>query len=480
MHISLSKLIELFEQGEIQKVRDGIQNYPLKKLQRKDKVVLANLARRIGMYSLGIKLLNPIVRSEYQTIVATEKEKAVYSGLLIRIGAIEEALDLLRSIKDKNLPEYLLFMTHALVGNWDYAASIPLMERYVNLPKLDEKQKNYGLLNLAAAYIHEQNYKNARPLLLELLKTTRKGRQETLRSNVLELLAQWEVGRKNIRSALTVLERVSSTVVSSRSLDALFVKKWTLIARMQSNELTSLCNDIEEVKVLSREIRHFETLRDLDLTIAMKSDNQALVQHLYFGTSSAAFRAHLFRQLSSPANVGESYDWNVKGVRILDLCQDTDEIEGIKGQDLRLLRILCSDFYKPFPLATLFSMLHPECYFDPHSTPARIHQSIASLKRALQQNKFPIEILCENGQYRLELGEELRIRIPRVRVEKKGKDKLAILRSEVHTRAFTSQEASTILGLSKRQVSRLLRNESENRSLLSEGAGKATTYRFVA
>src|SRR5689334_22697302 len=100
---------------------------------------VATLARRANLDVIGARLLHPIVRgSGRAAATATEKEKIEYAALLARFGAVEEALSLLNPADPEKYPEALLYKSFALVSQWDYHASEPLLRQYIASPRIDD------------------------------------------------------------------------------------------------------------------------------------------------------------------------------------------------------------------------------------------------------------------------------------------------------------------------------------------------------
>src|SRR5436190_321363 len=94
--------------------RTGAASQLLKKINasavaREVRLPLANLCRRAGLISLGIKLLSAVVRPKQELeIAATNSELAEYGVLLHRFGALSESLAVLNSVDTNQAPEALL------------------------------------------------------------------------------------------------------------------------------------------------------------------------------------------------------------------------------------------------------------------------------------------------------------------------------------------------------------------------------------
>src|SRR5262249_5493625 len=152
--------------------------------------------------------------SPKQPVRATEKERVEYAAALVRVGATMEAIELLRTCDAKQTPEVSLYLAYAHVTQWDYAASIPLLAKY--LPHApDLYQAIVVKLNLAAALVHERHHDPAQHLLSELEAETRSERLESLYGNTLERLAELAIDRRRTAEAERYLDRAEKAVQAS-------------------------------------------------------------------------------------------------------------------------------------------------------------------------------------------------------------------------------------------------------------------------
>ncbi|MGZ3723104.1 MAG: hypothetical protein ACXVA9_09250, partial [Bdellovibrionales bacterium] len=81
------------------------------RVPREFRLPLANLCRRAGLHSLGITLLTRIVHplKNNPTEAASSPELAEYAVLLLRSGAMSEALTTLNEVSTSKVPESLLY-----------------------------------------------------------------------------------------------------------------------------------------------------------------------------------------------------------------------------------------------------------------------------------------------------------------------------------------------------------------------------------
>jgi hypothetical protein len=94
---------------------------------------LAQICRRSGLYSLGLKLLFRLIHVETKKSVrpCTGAELAEYSILLLRSGVRQEALDRLNRIDTVEVPEARLYRAFCLFGRWEYPAAVAELECYL-------------------------------------------------------------------------------------------------------------------------------------------------------------------------------------------------------------------------------------------------------------------------------------------------------------------------------------------------------------
>src|SRR5687767_13744749 len=102
----LSKqLEELITAGQTDRANGLLDSMDWEKIPREQIADFANFARRSGQVELAAKALAPLVRSQNKILGdPTTKEKAVYAAALARLGAVTEALTLLKGIDDETIP----------------------------------------------------------------------------------------------------------------------------------------------------------------------------------------------------------------------------------------------------------------------------------------------------------------------------------------------------------------------------------------
>jgi hypothetical protein len=248
-------------------------------------------------------------------------------------------------------------------------------------------------------------------------------------------------------------------------MDGFLVGKWTAILRLKEEGPTApALRELEAVRSRAWQKEHWETVRDSDRCLALATADLALARHLYRGTPFASFRQKLARQMDNDSLSGEGYVWNLgpsPAERTLDLRTGLDDrgrevFKPAQGEN-RLLQVLSSDFYRPFRLASLYARLFEGEYFNPTSSPDRVHRALLRLRRALERSHFPLTIEEREGSYRLAATGACALALP-----KEGE---AVDRKEY-------------LHLEQRATQLLLKQAVATGNLLRVGKGPSTHYRF--
>lgn len=475
---------ELIKTGQAREAEKRLLVLKRSKIPRHLLAQAASLCRRSGHSSFAIKLLNPIVRPNAKTrYEATEREKAEYAAGLVRVGAVKEALDILQTIDHQKLPEVLLFEAVGRFSLWQYAQSIPILEKYIAAEKLSKYQSVVGKVNLAIAYFFERKYDQGRNALEPILEETLQENWKLLHGSALRILAQIEVGSQQWGKAQAYLARAEQTLRDFGGLDAFFVRKWQIVENLlRSGPTRSAVAQILILKKESIERQHWETLRSCDYYLAITQKDAKLAKHLYFGSPYDHIRQGIQREVPEVEMPSEYVLQLGDGSGpILDLLSGMKNPAGGKlkvGQlRHRLLRVLLSDFYQPFRLAYLYGELFPKEYFNPVSSPQRVYQAVYQLKRWFQTSQVPLEIEESKHNYRL-VSKGCQLRIPNPNVKK---DRVLFDLERVQEGLpveFRAQEVSRLLEISPRSALTLLQDAHRRGILERLGGGCKTRYRF--
>ena len=110
----------LVRKGEFVEARRRIRAIHLKKVPRRDALAYANLARRLDLTKLSLKILNPIVRPENRrgSSPATPEERIEYAASLRNLGAVPEAEEILGEIDAGKYPQAEFHLALCLIAGW--------------------------------------------------------------------------------------------------------------------------------------------------------------------------------------------------------------------------------------------------------------------------------------------------------------------------------------------------------------------------
>lgn len=484
----LEKIDSLIRSGQGSVARRQLRAVASQKIDRAAVLAVAALARRAGVCSLSLRLLNPLVRpSGKRKEIATSEEKAEYAAALSFIGVGEEAFQILKNIHD--VPQALLFQAFALFSQWDYGAAIELLNRYLQQP-ITDYQRLVGRVNLAAALVHTGKQTVAVPLLESLLAELKASGNILLYGNALELKAQNEITAKNWEEATRVLADAARVLEQSQSRDFFFVNKWQTIVSF----LRAPHSKIEQQKLRlfrARALRehHWETVRHCDQFEAVALRSMPLCAHLYFGTPHPKFRERLLAEAGLAELEQREYLWRLnEGRPVARIDLSTGVIAGAKrphiglkpGQTLhRLLVALCGDFYRPLRVGAAYYALNPGDFYHPLHSPPRVYEAVRRLRERLRDSGSYLEVAEANGFYRLSARQPVAIRVRMMPALPRHGGLMLRVYEKWRAAPASVRDISASLGVSPRTTLRLL-TAPENREWVTKlGAGPTTRYQVM-
>lgn len=418
----LKQIDHLIRQGRQTQARslllDLIRNHR-NKVERKNWALVGRLLRRIGDPLAAIGFLGPaIYPSPRKPLLATPAERAEYAASMSLIGGFEEAKSILDVTPVEQAPEVLLFQGFNWISIWNYEKAMEPLRRYSERPDTPEYDRLVGLVNLAAAMVDQRKYFEATDLLNFLRCSLQKSENTMLLMTVFLLAGENEINRGNFPEAKEHLEKANSISQYVLSRDSIFVKKWTLIARLlECGPGLDLLVEFSALKKAAWKQGDFETCRDLDLYLGIHASDVDALKRVYFGTPYTAYIQKLenfnfpmcfdlwkqdFRDSSAP---NRSID--VFGATSLD----SKFIVKPGGVLHRLLIALCSDFYRPVRIGYLYRFLYPKNRFNLKSAPNQIYQAMHRLKALSQKTGYSLNIRTSRYGSQLEPSDNFSLRV---------------------------------------------------------------------
>jgi len=487
--ILLPKIEEWIRHGNSALARNHLRKVLPAKVPRNFALKLASLSRRANIPLISLRVLYPIVRETRRSpVLASSIEKAEYAASLIKIGASVEAVAILDSIEHSDLPEVSLYKAFACITQWNYAGAIPLLRDYVSSTSISEYERAVGKVNLAAALVHGQGYEEAETVLQALLEFTQRGDYKLLYSNALQISAQNAFGQEQWTKAARALDKAEKAVSGASAFDQFFIQKWKTILHSfkHGNERNSILQ-LRGFRQKAVGIGHWETVRDCDWLDALITENEKLFIHVFYGTPFEGFRQKMREDYPKQVNVPLEYLYNVgngDGEKVLDLFQGIMEGEkkGLKvGQSLhQLLVVLASDFYRPLRVAEIHSVLFPEAFFNPNSSPTRIYQVVKRLRAWLVSSRIPLQIDSVSGAYHFESKRGVGIRLrDQSSLKHRADPYLKRIEDKWTDTPFSVQEVGRHLKISSSTALRLVNEGIQSRILSKSGKTSKVRYSFT-
>lgn len=488
--ISFETLEGFLRAGRLREARLKLKEIGIRRIPRGHYLRFCQFTYRLNLPSLGLSLFRPLIFSRRGAMDSLSPEElAEYSMLLVRIGATNEAVSWLSKVDPIRVPQCLLYRAFVSIAKWDYSNAQVWLERYLSTSGVDAYQSLIARTNLAACYLNCQNYTKARDLLTKLSNDTIKQGALLLYGNVLEMQIQFFIFTGNYTMARRTLKAAGAMLPGLQSVDSLYVRKWGAILKLfsagpKTQALESLLSVRNDAIMLS----YWETMRDCDFHQSWACRDRKLFEHVYFGTPYFTYRKRMEEVVSEFADLPDSYRWREKELLQPNACFDL--IEGIdrqrnaslkRGYLLHLLLMhLCSDFYKPFRVGTLFSNLFPGEHFDPNSSPLRVQQLVHRLRKWFAENEIPLGISGKNSGFRIRFCGRYAISVPReIQYNNFYHNYITKLRSSNLAEPFTSSQAAKHLNVSKRLVNKIISVDGgENFTRIGQGC--RTRYQLKA
>lgn len=486
----IEELSRLLNEGHQGQARKKFLALNFKRIPRNLALPFADMARRMNMPKITLKILKPIVRAE-TTInpLPTDQEKALYATALSRLGVFDETLTLLKNINNDTAPESLLFQAAVFMLQWDYEAAIPLLRKYISVPTLSVYDRLVAQVNLASALIWNGQNSAGDLLLKEVWSEI--GKQPQLKSFKIihgysvELAAESKILASEWSKAQWFTLHGQRLLTGTHSRYEFYAKKWkaVLILLWKPEDPAALAS-LHFIKSEAFKLSEWEIARDCDFFEALAFRNDELFIKVFLGTPFPKFRERILRIYKPQFEIPDSILWRLGPQKTEGPTFDIEEFgAGTKSALIRtpilysLFQILTRDFYKPVALGTVASELYPGEHYNPNSSPLKIQQVIKRLRQWFKENSIPLDVELKKEHLALVSDVACALKINRVTSQiSKEKFLMLQLKKKYGKDMFTSHEAATVLGLSPRTIQRLLIQALELKWLVRDGAGPSTRY----
>jgi len=488
----LDSIDALIRQGHGLAAAQHLKKIKGSSLNAEERVQYAYLARRLSLPNLSLRLLNPIVRpTGRKKSEATPGERIEYAGALIYIGAMGEALDILNSTQS-DAPNRVLLRAFSHIGQWNYAAAIPLLREYIQLSNITHYQKLVGEANLCEAlnFLHDEA---AAKTIEHVLQEAEAHSYTIVRGHLLMTKTSLLVLDGKIDEAKETIDQAGAAYQSSDTIEAFFVRKWWAIVGLYEKGDTA--KKLAPLQAIRKEAIgkwfQWETLRDCDFYEAICTHDPEIALYLYQGTPFESFRKRLlayFPELKE--KTAEPYVRKIPRDAFVQpplefFSGDSDLRRKLleSGKlNARLLSILSQDFYRPLRVPHLSSLLYPGEFYNPDSSAKRVREAIRRLRQWFSDEKVPLKIEEVSGDYRLAPERPVALLLPKAELAPVAQSpKLDLMRESEGTEMdFSVNDVCRVLGVSARTANRLIQEGIESGILSRSGAGRATRYAWAA
>lgn len=474
--------------GDIANARRKLQSLEIADVPKNHYSQFANLARRVRLNALALKLLFPIVYDKSTSkIKADDCTVAEYAACLTDAGVFNEALDLLESLEGASVPVAHFYKALALRKMWDYEQSILQLEKFLSFPNISFCQHLIAEIHLISSLISVKKYMEAERLLKSSLSRVKDSKNKAALLTLIQQEAILNINNHKFDRAEKLLTQSEMYLNNTGGLDSINQKKWKAILELlKSSGDEKTFQNIHLLKQDAELFRDWESIRQFDYYLAKVSADEKIYSKLYFGTPFESYRSDLAHKF----NVPTYYEWNVNSSseqRVVnskfdvDLgCSLTSEAELKPGQVMhKALVKLSSDFYRPFQVGELFSFIFKGEKFNPTTSPVRVTKSIERLRRWLLSNDIPVEILRRENKFFLKGSGDCVLIKSHLNYLKSEQDyNLLRLKSVFDKSNFLASDASLELGVSVRTCNRIINNAIEQGQLTKVGMGRNTAYCF--
>lgn len=418
----LSQLAEwdqLIRSGKAAVVRQQCRNFNHRNLSRDLCLQYADIARRVLAPELILLWLRPWVRNEkIAGPKPNDKEKAMYAAGLIRLGAFGEAEKLLDQVSSEIEPQVFSYQASLYMNQWNYIKAVPKLRKYIRQPVISAYSKLVGRLNLCASLVSSYRFEEAEEEIKALFEKLKNSSQNLLHGNLLEIEAQLLIEQKQYDKALANLNESYTLLNKADARSLLYVEKWRFITGLKIDGVSAQKFDqLQILKARAKEIGDWESLREFDFSWATAKQDDSLFLQVYWGSFFQQYRKRVLKIFNSDFKIEESFIWNPN--KDLDTMDKIVPFELIAKAPTRTLKklffILTQDFYRPIRITEITDLIYPDEYYNPKSSPVKLHRLIARARRWLEVSGVPLKIqsyrnafmLMSTGPCRIILHQEL-------------------------------------------------------------------------
>jgi len=476
----------MVREGKGRIVADALNHLPKSELTPGHLAQIGNLAWRVGRPSRGANLLtSEYIRQKDFSAPETPELFAEYGYCLCELGAVTEGRQILHSVEN-TAPKALFYLALSHFKTWDYAAAIPLLERYVARVR-DPYESQVARVNLGAAYAIANDWNRATATLQDVMPAFEKAGHLLLTGNCHEILAQIAFKQDLLVEARAQLSLSEKYLGGTQNAGWLYCKKWQFIVGMAEAAKAGPMDRAkwrQEMSALRKEAiarQSWETVRDMDFFYARYCGDLSRLARVYYGSPFTGYRERMRWFLPKGWEPPDPLVQNAGGKTVY-----LEELVHPARQKLtplmkNLLLTLQSDAYSPFRSGQLFGKIFPGEHFNVKVSPHRIFRLVLAARKVLKEISPGSAIACTHFGYRLRFDRTEQWITPRFLAELPAFDDLslthAFLRRYFGPRTFSAVQLAEYLSTSKRTAQRTLSDLEQIQAVRASGSGRSTKFK---
>lgn len=449
-------------------------NIPYNRLER-----FGNLANRCGEFSSTMNVLHKSAEEEGESCDGIKKE---YAMALLYLGCRRRALQITQELLKNNQKNSYLLEGFCHMRSWDYMDAKNSFENYMNIFEQGSYQYIVGQMNLAFALNGHGDSAQALEVIKEILNSDQAKKNERIRINAQQVLCQVYYGLDDFKKFKKTLNELQSLAVKFTLGEQSSLNRWKIISDFHDeNNIKKFKSEMTKLYNFCRDNKQYELSRACHFYLAKYSEDREIYENLYIGTPHESFRNILKEHFPNniPPQSMEKGETS-KGQFVLNI--KTGKINDEKALDpgslpYSVLRVLMSDFYRPFSVYELFESIFPEERFNPLSSFSKVKATVYRLNKEFEKQGLDCSISSRKMNYSFMANDTsiLCYQDNSPEVEDKYWAKVIDLFSEGN---FKSKEFMGELEISKRKTGDLLNKYLEEDKIEKLGKGSNTKYRI--
>lgn len=470
----------LIRAGQVQKVAGVLARLKMDDVLDSNRLSLAQICRRAGLISLGLKVLNPLIEETNRAKgLPTDRLWSEYAVLLQRKGLLQQSAQFLAKVNPDRAPESLLYTAFWHSSTWNYKAAVAPLQDFIRRTE-DPYRRLVGKVNLAAAYVNTEMDAEATEFLPQFQGEARDLKALRLFANLLELSAEVKIRSGELDSALQDLDAANHVFGEEKTKDQFFVLKWRAVIESIKTKST---NAIQEFRAEALARRDFESVRESDFQSLLIEYDLPKLEQLYMGTPHAAYRERIIRRIGRrpPA---DSLLWTHArepnpSDPILDLQNGIWKRHQFSDSGRKFLLVLMNDLYRPKTLGALFSSLYEGEQYNPFSSSDRVQQALRRFRQELEETEVPLTLRHQKGLYWIETEPGIAVLIPESPppLDPREAELLDFLQRWPRLTNFDRVDLQETMGLVKGKALELIELGIQRDMIHVFGRGKGIRYR---